>query len=92
MRSLFFWPLRKLLTYSLESPALLRFGTRMASYYPPLFNWLLSFAQSRGIVMAEEHADIDPEEIQSVAELSPAAEVLFDRLKAAFKEHQGNNF
>ena len=83
------WPLRKLLAYSLEYPALLRNGTRLISNYPPLFNWLLNFAQARGIVMVAEETEADPDEIQAVSDLSPEGKVLFDALKAALRKHPG---
>jgi len=85
MRHLLFWPLRKLLAYSLENPALLQFGTRVVSRYPLLFNWLVRFAQAHGIVMAAEEPDPNLDEIQSVAELSPETRILFESLKVAFQ-------
>ena len=89
LRKALSWPLRKLLAYSLEYPALLRNGTRLISYYPPLFNWLLNFAQARGIVMVAEEAEADPDEIQAVADLSPEGKAVFDAMKAAFRDRPG---
>ena len=89
LKTVLSWPLRKLLAYSLEYPALLRNGTRLISYYPPLFNWLLNFAQARGIVMVAEEAEADPDEIQAVSDLSPEGKAVFDALKAGFSKHPG---
>ena len=89
---LVFWPLRKLLAYSLENPALLQHGTRFVSRFPLLFNWLVGFAQAHGIVMAAEEPDPDLEEIQSVAELSPEARILFESLRAAFRDRSGKKY
>jgi hypothetical protein len=92
IRMLVFWPLRKLLAYSLENPALLQHGTRFVSRFPLLFNWLVGFAQTHGIVMSAEEPDPDLEEIQSVAELSPEAHILFESLRAAFRDHSGKKY
>ena len=86
---LVFWPLRKLLAYSLENPALLQHGTRFVSRFPLLFNWLVGFAQAHGIVMAAEEPDLDLDEIQSVSDLSSEARVLYESLRAAFRDRSG---
>ncbi len=83
------WPLRKTLSFSLEHPALLEAGTRAMSRFPPLFNWLLGFAQSHGIVMAEEEPAPVPGQIQSVSELNHDAGQIFEALKAAFSQRSG---
>ncbi len=81
-----FWPLRKLLAYSLENPGLLQLGTRFVSHFPVLFNWLIRFAQAHGIVMAADESNLDIDEIQSVSELTPGAQLIFESLTAAFKK------
>ena len=91
IRMLVVWPLRKLLAYSLENPALLQHGTRFVSRFPLLFNWLIGFAQAHGIVMAAEEPDPDLNEVQSVSELSPEARILFESLRAALRDRSENN-
>jgi hypothetical protein len=91
MRTLVFWPLRKLLAYSLENPALLQHATLFVSRFPPLFNWLVGYAQAHGIVMAADEPDADIEEIQSVEELSPEARIVFESLKATFLDRYEKN-
>jgi hypothetical protein len=80
------WPLRKALSFSLEHPSLLEAGTRAVSRFPPLFNWLLGFAQSHGIVMAEEEPAPVHEQIQSLSELGPGAQQIYKALKAEFNQ------
>jgi hypothetical protein len=85
LRNLILWPLKRLLAYSLEHPLLLQRGTRLLSHFPPLFNWMVGFAQAHGIVMAAEDTYPDPKEIHSVSELSPEGQILFESLKSAFQ-------
>ena len=89
---LVFWPLRKLLAYSLENPALLQHGTRFVSRFPLLFDWLVGFAQAHGIVMAAEEPDPDLDEIQAVSELSSEAHIVFESLKGAFRNHSEKKY
>jgi len=88
---LIFWPLKKLLAYTLESPALLQHGTHLLSQFPPLFNWLVGFAQAHGIIMAAEIPDPNIDQIQSTSELSPEARILFESLKTAFQGRTEKN-
>jgi hypothetical protein len=88
--SFFGWPLRRLLSYSLEHPHLLASGTRFLARHPLLFNWLLGFAQRNGIISNAEETDRAPAEIQSISELNPDARRIFDDLKAAFQRHSGS--
>jgi hypothetical protein len=83
------WPLRRVLAYSLDNPALLEHGTRLVSRFPRLFNWLVSFAQAHGIVMAAEDPDPDLDEVESVSELSPEALVIYESLQSAFRNRSG---
>jgi len=92
IRQLVFWPLRKLLAYSLENPALLQHGTRFVSRFPLLFNWLVGFAQAHGIVMAAEEPDLDLDEIQSVSDLSSEARILYESLRAAFRDRSEKKY
>lgn len=91
LRGFLTYPLRRLLSYSLENPALLQSGTRLVSHFPKLFNWLLKFAQSHGIVMAAEEPEQIVAEVQSVAELSPQGRLLFDELQRAFSNSPEQN-
>jgi hypothetical protein len=92
IRQIVFWPLRKLLSYSLENPALLQHGTRFVSRFPLLFNWLVGFAQAHGIVMAAEEPDPDLDEIQSVSELSSEARILYESLRVAFRDRSETKY
>jgi hypothetical protein len=85
------YPLRRVLSRSLEKPSLLQFGTRALSHFPRLFNWMLKFAQSHGIVMAAEEPETVIDEVQSVSELSPEARALFEALELAFRNSPGKN-
>lgn len=85
------WPMRKVLAYSLENPALLERGTRLVSHFPALFNWLVGFAQAHGIVMAAEEPEPDLDEIASVSELSPEASRIYQSLQAAFQNRSGDS-
>ena len=83
------WPLRRVLAYSLDNPALLEHGTRLVSRFPRLFNWLVGFAQAHGIVMAAEDPDPDLDEVESVSELSPEALVIYESLQSALRNRPG---
>lgn len=85
------YPLRRVLSQSLENPSLLQFGTRVLSHFPILFNWMLKFAQSQGIVMAAEEPDSVIDEVQSVSELSPEGRALFEALQLAFRNSPGQD-
>jgi hypothetical protein len=86
LSNLALWPLKKLLAYSLEYPVLLERGTQLLSRFPPLFNWIVRFAQAHGIVMAAEDPYPELDEINSVAELSPEALEIYESLKIAFQD------
>ena len=90
LTSFFSWPLRRLLSYSLEHPDLLAFGTRLVARHPLLFNWLLGFAQRNGIVSNSEEIERVPAQIQSVSELNPDARAIYDDLKAVFQHRSGS--
>ena len=83
------WPLRRVLAYSLDNPALLEHGTRLVSRFPRLFNWLVGFAQAHGIVMAAEDPDPDLDEVESVSELSPEALIIYESLQSALRNRPG---
>lgn len=80
------WPLKKLMAWALEHPRLLQKLTRLISKFPQVFNPLLSFAQSHGIVMAPEEPGIEQNRIQSVDELPDSARPIYEALQKAFAE------
>lgn len=82
------WPLKKMMAWALEHPRLLKTLTQLISKFPRVFNPLLSFAQSHGIVMAPEDPGIEQNQIQSIGELSASARPIYEALQQAFADKQ----
>ena len=85
------WPLKKLMAWALEHPRLLKMLTQLISRFPQVFNPLLSFAQSHGIVMAPEDHGIEQHQLQSVDELPASAQPIYEALKRAFADQHNSS-
>jgi hypothetical protein len=68
---------------SLATPRLLSVITRLIARWPWLFNLLLTVAQSEGVIMQDARSDLPPHPVQSPADLSEPARLIYNQLCAA---------
>ena len=72
---------KKAMAAILVQPRLLALATTLISRFPSLFEGLIGFAQTQGLIASSEEDEL--EEIQLTSELAPAERIIFEKLKSA---------